>query len=93
LEKQTQNFQPQALVIALGVDALASDPHVEHDVSPKAFSQLAERIKISVLPRLFRRASMFPLNWALKSACPMVFRDRFIVNIETFFSRGLLLFV
>lgn len=45
LSERTQAFDPQALVIAFGVDALCSDPHGEHNVSPKAFSELSERIK------------------------------------------------
>jgi acetoin utilization deacetylase AcuC-like enzyme len=73
LEKQTQNFQPQALVIALGVDALASDPHVEHNVSPKAFSQLAQRIKIVGITTVVPEGEYIPSKLGPKERLSYVF--------------------
>ena len=50
LIQRTHSFKPQALVVALGLDALGSDPHGEHNVSLKAYLKLAEQLKRFGLP-------------------------------------------
>jgi hypothetical protein len=52
------------LFITLEIDALGSNPHGEHHFLPKAFTQLAQRLKsFGVRTDIVQKSGMFPLNW------------------------------
>jgi acetoin utilization deacetylase AcuC-like enzyme len=46
-------FQPDAVVVALGVDALRSDPHGGHHITPDGFVALARLIRTWAVPTVF----------------------------------------
>ncbi|QIE44484.1 histone deacetylase family protein [Pseudohalocynthiibacter aestuariivivens] len=46
-------FQPDAVVIALGLDALRSDPHGGHSITPDGYVALARLIRDWSLPTVF----------------------------------------
>ena len=48
-----EKFQPNAIVIALGVDALRSDPHGRHQISPEGYASVAKLIREWALPTVF----------------------------------------
>lgn len=60
LSKTMIRYQPQALVIAFGVDALRSDPHGEHDVSPEAIAEAARRFKQFDIPTTIIQEGGYP---------------------------------
>lgn len=50
LASAVEAFKPDALVIALGVDALRTDPHGGHHITPSAYVTLANRMRAWALP-------------------------------------------
>lgn len=53
LTDAVEAFAPEAVVLGLGVDALRSDPHGGHHVTPDAFAELAARLRGWGLPTIF----------------------------------------
>lgn len=53
LAEAVEAFAPEAIVVALGVDALRSDPHGGHRITPDAFAELAARLRGWELPTIF----------------------------------------
>lgn len=45
LSRAVEAFEPGAVVIGLGVDALRSDPHGGHKITPDAIAELARKIR------------------------------------------------
>ncbi|MEM6848265.1 MAG: histone deacetylase family protein [Pseudomonadota bacterium] len=50
VERAVTAFEPDALVVALGVDALQADPHSGHMISPDGYMAIARRLKAWSLP-------------------------------------------
>lgn len=53
LTDAVEAFAPEAIVLALGVDALRSDPHGGHHITPDAFVEVAARLRSWGLPTIF----------------------------------------
>jgi len=48
--QSVDRFAPQALVLALGVDASEHDPHGRHCVTRAGFNEMAEKVRVLKLP-------------------------------------------
>lgn len=53
VERAVETVQPDALVVALGVDALEADPHSGHKITPDGYIEIARRLKAWSLPTVF----------------------------------------